>query len=412
MDKDDKLNIDLKNKSENDRCNSLEHCSNYGEINFRQNKTKKNIRFMFKGISFVLIAAVSGGISASYIIEKRYSKIIYGMRSNNSIIYSNGDENLGKTAVIPKDGVNNIVEELNGTIVAVSAKLESFSRTDIDKSMGSGIIFDSNGYIVTNSTTVNGVDKVYVKLASYGAKPMEAKLIGIDATSDIAVIKIEAENLPVAKFADSDKVRSGELAVAVGNPLGEDISTAVTVGIISMTNRKIEAIDPKTSEKSSYGVLKTDATINAYNTGGALCNSLGEVIGINSFKLSSQYSSEGMSIAICSNDAKHIMQSLTNYGKVKKPHLGYVGQSVGQSSSDKYQGIEGVYIREVTPGESLDNAGVRPTDIIVELDGNTIKKYQDIQPIIDGHKIGDTISCKIWRDGNILSLQVVLTEKK
>lgn len=415
MEKEDKLNKDmsisygLKSEDSGTHSDSINH----GEIKIRQNKTRRKIRYVIKGISFVLIAAISGSISASYIIEKKYSKLFYGTR-NNSVIYSNREDVTGNIkSSLPKNEVNNVVENLSPMIVGVSTNQENFSGNDITKSVGSGIIFDSNGYIVTNSNLVNGSDKIYVKLSSYGARPMEAKLIGCDKISDLAVIKVEAENLPAATFADSDKVRAGDLSIAVGNPLGEEVSTALTVGIISVINRKIDGVDPITSEKSSYKILKTDANINAYNTGGPLCNSLGEIIGINSMALSKQYPSDGMSVAIASNEAQHIIQSLTSYGKVKKPHLGFVGQSVGRiSTSEVSHGIEGVYVREVSQGESLANAGVKPTDIIVELDNKPIKKFVDIQPILDEHKLGDTITGKIWRDGNVMKIDITLTEKE
>ncbi len=407
MENQDKFNrySALKNKLNSE--DAQEYYGNYGEIKFRQNKTKKKLKYIFKGVTLVLIAAVSGAVSASYIIEKKYSQMGY---RNNSVTYSNKDGGCANVnSSVPKNDINAVAEDLSSIIVGVSTKSDGFSSGDINKNVGSGIIFDKNGYIVTNCALVDEAEKIYVKLSSCGSKPINAKLIGVDKPSDLAVIKIEAENLPVARFADSSTVKAGDVAIAIGNPLGEDISAAVTVGIVSITNRKVETIDPKTSKKSTFKILKTDAAINSYNTGGALCNSVGEIIGINSLKLSQQDTSTGMGIAISMNEAKNIIDSITSYGKVKRPHLGFVGQSI---VNDKYKDIEGVYVREVTQGESLSNAGVRPTDIIIELDNKVIKKFSDIQSVMEEHKIGDVVKCKIWREGNVMQMDITLTGEK
>ncbi|MBU5592105.1 S1C family serine protease [Clostridium sp. MSJ-4] len=410
LNKDISVNYDLKFNEEE----RVEPCANYGEINIRQSKKRRKIKYFCKGVSLMLIAAFSGALSATYIIEKKYSKIMQS-KNNNSIIYSNKERDLKDDTskeIVPKNDINKVVEGLSDVIVGVSNKEDSFSKNEISKNIGSGIIFDKSGYIVTNSSLVDEVQEIYVKLSSYGAKPMLAKVVGLDRGSDLAVIKIEQDNLPYAKFGDSEKVRAGDLAIAVGNPLGENMSGAVTMGIVSMPNKKLEYVDPKTGEKSSYKVIKTDTNINAYNTGGALCNSIGEIIGINSAKLTNQYISEGMGVSIPSNEVTHIVKSLTDYGKVNKPHLGFVGQTVVRNNNSENFGVEGVYVREVTQGETLHNAGVRATDIIVELDHKEVKKMSDIQNTVDEHKVGDLINCKIWRDGSVLKLDLTLTEKK
>lgn len=391
-----------------------ESCSQHGEINIRQNKKRKKLESLCKGVLLVSVAALSGAITASYIIEKKYNKMLSN-RNNSSVIYSNRKQEPKDDKVkdlVPKNDINKVVEGLSGIIVGVSNNPESFFQGEITKNMGSGIIIDKSGYIVTNSFLLEDTEFVYVKLSSYGSKPIEAKIIGKDKASDLAVIKVDLENLPYARFGDSEKVRVGDLAIAVGNPLGEDMADTVTMGIVSVINKKIDSLDPNTGEKRLYKIVKTDANINGYNTGGALCNSIGEIVGINSLKLTNKYTQEGIGISIPSNEVKNIVESLTSYGRVKKPHLGFIGQTIVRNNSSNAQGIDGVYVREVTQGETLSNAGIGPTDIIVGLDDKEIKKMEDIQSIVDEHKIGDAINCKIWRDGSVLKLRLTLTEKQ
>lgn len=375
-----------------DCTTSSEHCVNYGEINFIQNKTKRKIKYMFKSLSFVLIAAISGAVTADYIVEKKYSKINYGLVGNIPMVNSNSEDGVIRHPDVPRNDINIVAEEVSSYIVGISTKADGFNATSVSKNTGSGIVFDSKGYILTYGNLIEGAQKIFVKLPSYASKPLEAKLIDIDKLSDLALIKIEVDNLPVPKFGDSSKVKIGDAAIALGNPLGEDIASSVTVGIVSSNNRKTEIKDSKTSDRISY--FKIDAKVNSYNNGGAICNSLGEIIGISSLKLTQQYNSEGVGIALCINEVKQIAESLMNYGRVKRPDLGFVGAGVTLDN----KGIEGIYVQEVSPGKALANAGVKPTDIIVELDGKKLKKIQDIQAIIENYKVGDIIKGKIWRN--------------
>ena len=389
-----------------DCTTSSEHCINYGEINFIQNKTKRKIKYMFKSLSFVLIAAISGAVTADYIVEKKYSKINYGLVGNIPIVNSNSEDGIVRRPDAPRNDINMVAEEVSSYIVGISTKADGFNANSVSKNTGSGIVFDSKGYILTYGNLIEGAQKIFVKLPSYASKPLEAKLIDIDKLSDLALIKVEVDNLPVPKFGDSSKVKIGDAAIALGNPLGEDIAGSVAVGIVSSNNRKTEVKESKTSDRISY--FKIDAKVNSYNNGGAICNSLGEIIGISSLKLTQQYSSEGVGIALCINEVKQIAQSLMDYGRVKRPDLGFVGAGVSLDN----KGIEGIYVQEVSPGKALANAGVKPTDIIIELDGKKLKKLQDIQAIIENYKVGDVIKGKIWRNDKAEDITITLMERK
>ncbi|WP_125154115.1 S1C family serine protease [Clostridium rectalis] len=363
-----------------------------GNIKFKKNKRGYRFRNFLKLIIIIVIAAISGAATSAYIINKKYS-------GKNEYFYKNQLSNNKSTAETPKNAVNKVAEAVGPAVVGINNKGETFWGSTTQSS-GSGIIFDPNGYIVTNNHVIEGASKVTVKLSN--GKVLEAKLIGADKRSDLAVIKIEANNLPTAKFGDSSQVKVGDLAIAIGNPLGEEFAGTVTSGIVSALNRTMQY------EGAVYKVLQTDAAINPGNSGGALCNENGEVIGINSLKLGANVNAEGMGFAIAINEAKGIVNSLMNYGKVKRPALGVLGKSV----SSKDGKIQGFYVNEVVQGSGAAAAGVKPTDVIIELDKTKVKSYEDLSEVLDKHKIGDSVKCTIWRNGSNIDVNIILSEMK
>lgn len=373
-------------------------CDSEGKIKFINKRSKAKVMIFIKGIAFVLIAAVSGGVSGAYIVNKKYSNKI-NAPINQSLIESKGEGTQTNTAGTPKNSITKVAETVGPTVVGISNKAEGYFGLQ-DVGSASGIIVDPNGYIVTNNHVIEGAEKVTVKLSS--GKVLPATVVGADPRSDLAVIKVEAQNLPTAKFGDSSKVRVGDVAIAIGNPLGEEFAGSVTAGIISALNRRIQY------GGSIYKVLQTDAAINPGNSGGPLCNEAGEVIGINSLKIGSEQNAEGMGFAISINEAKDIIKSLMNYGKVARPFLGIYGQDVVSEKNN----IQGVYVREVVPNSGAAAAGIEPTDIILELDKRQITKFEDLTDILDKHKIGDTMACKIWRSGKTIDVNITLSDEK
>lgn len=369
-----------------------------GGIKFTNSRKKARLKSLAKGVTFILIAAVSGGISGAYVSNKRYSDKGY-TQINQSLIEPKNQDNQTKIADTSKNSITKVAEMVGPTVVGISNKAEGYFGLQ-DVGSGSGIIFDPNGYIVTNNHVVEGASKITVKFSS--GKILVAKLVKADSRSDLAIIKVEAQNLPTAKFGDSSKVKVGDTAIAIGNPLGQEFSGSVTAGIISALNRKIQY------GGAIYKVLQTDAAISPGNSGGPLCNSAGEVIGINSLKLGADQNAEGMGFAISINEAKGIINSLMSYGKVSRPFLGIYGQSV-VSQQNK---VQGVYVSEVVKESGAASAGIKPTDIIVELDNKKILRFEDLSDVLDKHKIGDSIKCKVWRNGKTIEVNIVLSDVK
>lgn len=240
------------------------------------------------------------------------------------------NEKENKNEQLPKNSITKVAESVGPAVVGISNKTEGYFGQE-DQGSGSGIIFDPNGYIVTNNHVIDGAQKITIKLST--GKVLNASLVGTDRRSDLAVIKVDAKNLPVAKFGDSSKVKVGDVAIAIGNPLGEEFAGTVTAGIVSATNRKIQYAG------AVYKLIQTDAAINPGNSGGALCNDAGEIIGINSLK----EKAEGIGFAISINEAKDIIKSLMDYGKVSRPYLGVAGKTI----SSEQTGVSGAYVAEV-----------------------------------------------------------------
>lgn len=376
-----------------------------GGIKFRKKKKLGVFNAFFRIIFIILIAAVSGGAAGAYIVNKKYSEISYvypkaSIKIDGETTKSETTKTeTTRTEEIPSNSINKVAETVGPAVVSISNSNSGF-ESDADEGSGSGIIFDSKGYIVTNNHVIDGADKLTVKLS--GGKILNAKLIGADPRTDIAVIKVDAQNLPTAKFGDSSKMKVGDLAVAIGNPMGE-YAGSVTAGIISAVNRTINY------QGAKYKVLQTDAAINPGNSGGALCNESGQVIGINSLKVPSIQNAEGIGFAIAINGVKDVINSLVSYGKVSRPYLGVSGGTV---KPDNESGVRGVYISEVSQGSGAAAAGVKPTDIIIQVDNKKVETIEELQEIIEKHKIGDAVPCTIWRNGKDIKVNIILSDSK
>ena len=231
----------------------------------------------------------------------------------------------------------------------------------------------------------------------------EAKIIGTDEQTDLAVIKIDKTDLPKAEFADSDSIKVGEFAMAVGNPLG--MESSITCGVVSAVNRKITDTDGNT-----YTLIQTDAAINAGNSGGALVNSQGQVIGINTLKLQGE-GIEGMGFAIPINSTEDVTSQLIEYSKVRRPYIGITGMDLDEETAKANDLVVGIYVKAVDDFSAAEKAGVKPGDVIIEADGQKITKMDELNKIKNKHQIGEEMKLKVNRDGQERELTVVLDEQ-
>lgn len=274
--------------------------------------------------------------------------------------------------------------------------------TNQELGSGSGIIFREDGYIVTNYHVIENATSVTVTLND--STEYDARIIGSDSSSDLAVLKIEASGLPAAELGDSDELQIGELVVAIGNPLGYE--NTVTDGIVSGLNRQL------TNYTDTMTLIQTNAAINSGNSGGALVNSKGEVVGINSAKLVAS-NAEGMGFALSINEVKPILEELISKGHVSRPYLGVTINSnyqVDEDTAEKYEIPMGIQIADVVKGGPADKAGLRAGDIIYKVDDTLIQSFEDLSDIIDNSQVGDQLRVLANRNGEKITANVTLTE--
>ena len=336
-----------------------------------------------------------------------------------------------KTSTATKGGteITKVVAEVKNAVVSVINK-QSTSRNNLygtqqtggelaTASEGSGVIYkNENGYayIVTNYHVIAKSQELEVLLSD--GKREKAELVGSDQWTDLAVIRIANTNVStVAEFANSDDVEVGQTAIAIGSPLGSEFATSVTQGIVSATNRAVATdVDGDGQEDWVVTAIQTDAAINPGNSGGALINSAGQVIGINSMKISKS-SVEGMGFAIPSNEVVSIIKQLEENGKITRPALGIsmvnltsVNTRVIQQMNLPADVKSGVVIAEVDSKGSAKAAGLQAYDVIVEMDGQKIEGIQNLRKVLYSHKVGDKMEVTYYRNGQKQTTTISLTE--
>ncbi len=383
----------------------------------------------------ILLPFVSGIVGCSVVIGTCFGvpsireKLIGDTTVETSINTTGGSgttsnlislSNYSNTAVF---AANKILPSIVGIEVTYTATSNSFfgfgqPMTSTATATGSGIIISEDGYILTNNHVVDSssssssysyyelseATSVKVKLNSdvYGSDSVfDAKIVGKDSQTDLAVLKIEKSGLTAAEFADSDQAVVGEFAMAVGSPLGLD--TTVTTGIISAVNREV------VSDGNKFVCIQTDAAINSGNSGGALVNSEGKVIGINTLKLSGS-GVEGIGFAIPINSTLDIIDELIEHNKVIRPYIGITGLDLDEETAKKNNLVVGIYVKDVQTFSPAEKAGIKIGDVIIKADGKDIKNMDELNEIKNSHKVGDTITITVNRNGEEKELSVKLEE--
>ncbi len=381
----------------------------------------------------LISSLLSGGVVAAFFTlgNTRYGRTpgISGT-SNNPVVTETGTIRQVEIINESESPVVAIAQKVGPSVVGIQVSYtydDMFFGTQTAGGSGSGIIYSSDGYIITNNHVIESAlitksndllsgASIEVILPDQEETPYKATVIGRDSKTDIAVLKIDATNLPAVEFGDSDQLKVGELAVAIGNPAGLEFMGSVTGGYISGLNRKIVFEDGK-----SMKLIQTDAAINPGNSGGALVNSKGQVIGINSSKIGgSGY--EGLGFAIPSNIAKETADSLINDGYVKgRPQLGVgINTNFNNAIADENGVPHGVLVREVTPLSAAYRAGIKVGDILTKFNGTPIESYEELEEEKNKFKAGDVVEIELYRmpergdpkDGKYITVTVTLGEDK
>jgi len=298
-----------------------------------------------------------------------------------------------------------IAEKVRSSVVGVCAYVEEYPFTPSGE--GSGIIASADGYIITNYHVIAESDQLVVVLDS--GEKYAAKLVGGDSYTDLAVLKINAKDLPSATFGDPTKMRVGDYVLAIGNPGGLEFAGSVTMGIVSALDRPIS-----TTGIEAY-CIQTDAAINPGNSGGALVNTKGEVVGINSCKIVAE-GYEGMGFAISMSEAKPILDDLMKYGKVQnRVRLGISVQELDATYARYYKVPSGLVVIEIDSSSAAYKAGLRKGDIITELDGTELQFSTDLLQLLYQKKPGQTVTLQVYRAdalnaGKSLNIKVKLEQ--
>jgi Do/DeqQ family serine protease len=273
----------------------------------------------------------------------------------------------------------------------------------IREGAGSGVIISGDGYIVTNNHVIDGAEKVNVVLND--KREFEAKVIGTDEPTDIALLKINADNLPTIKFGNSEMLKLGEWVLAVGNPF--NLTSTVTAGIVSAKNRSIGI---NQADMSIEAFIQTDAAVNPGNSGGALVNMNGELVGINTAIASQTGSYSGYSFAVPSSIVQKVVADLKRYGRVQRAILGVAIGDVNADIAKKHNldKIEGVFVAGVTPNSGAEEAGIKEGDVILSIDGVTVNSPAQLQEQIGKHNPGDQVNVLVKRDNKPKQFRVTL----
>ena len=287
------------------------------------------------------------------------------------------------------------------TISTVTLTQDFFFRTVPVQGMGSGVIIDERGYILTNAHIVGGADKLEVALSD--GRTMEGAVVGTDTASDIAVVRIKASDIRAAPLGDSDGLRVGQVAIAIGNPFGFMLGgPTVTVGVVSAVHRHIQA------ENTIYeDLVQTDAAINPGNSGGPLVDEEGRVIAINTAMI--PYA-QGIGFAIPINPARDLARELMEHGRIVRPWLGIVGADVNQQMAARYSlpMSEGAVVLQVSRGSPAEDAGIRPGDIIIQFGGSSVTSMGELKSAVSKRKVGERVEIRLVRESKLRTMEIVL----
>lgn len=293
-----------------------------------------------------------------------------------------------------------LYERCADTIVAITGTVEDESGYY----WGTGVIASPDGLIVTNAHIIDGCDSAKVTL--YNDESYEAKLVGVDGISDLALLKIDAEGLPAAVFGDVSSIAVGDEVAAIGNPLGEDFRSTLTNGIISAIDRGLNY------NGRTMSLLQTNTAINQGNSGGALFNMYGQVVGITNMKMMSYYSSiEGIGFAIPSSTVKSVVDSLAANGEVRgRPSIGITVGAIPEDVSSHYDIPSGLYVSSVQENSDAKLKGVQVGDILTAVNGQEVYTTEDVAAIKDALAVGDTMTLSLWRDGETIEVEIELMD--
>jgi len=382
----------------------IRHQTNNNEATVLETKKKRGFRgSVFSYIALALVFSILGGIASTYLAPKLYG-VVLPYPSNNQYttqaININTNDDLSTVSAVAKKAMSSVVG-----ITTVETQQNFFSQQDVS-GVGSGVIIDSNGYILTNSHVVADGNAKELKVLFENGEQVDGTVLWNDASLDLAIVKVDVTNLPVAELGDSDTLEVGEIAIAIGNPLGLEFQRSVTSGIISGLNRSV-TVDGRVIIDN---LIQTDASINPGNSGGPLLNAKGEVIGINTAKITS---GEGLGFSIPINEVKSIAEQIIKNGTYKTVFMGITGVSVEEYESRlgvQLSADEGIVIIEVQGESPAGKAGVQSGDIITHIDKTAVTNMSQLKKALHNYNQSDKANLKIIRNSNEVNIEIEFSE--
>ncbi len=379
--------------------------SDYNYYSYNKPPKKKGA---FSYFMAALIGAIIGGVLSIYIAPTYlYGKIL----PTPEIFIRQEAGPINQINITPTEDISTVTavaKKTMGSVVGITTvqEIREFFWARDREGVGSGVIIDSNGYILTNSHVIGDGNAKSINVLIENKDKMPGKVLWYDSALDLAIVKVQATNLPVADLGNSDLLEVGELAVAIGNPLGLDFQRSVTSGVISGLHRSIRVDQYNVIED----LIQTDASINPGNSGGPLLNSQGEVIGLNTAKIQT---GEGLGFAIPINLVKSIAEEVIREGSFSNVYIGFEGAEL--SKYERYFGIDlkadnGVVILEVVPGSPAANADLKPHDIMTKIDDQNIETMTQLRKLLYKYRIGDNAILTIIRNGQEIKTEITFTK--
>lgn len=355
-----------------------------------------------KSISLIVIVAIICSVLSSLFTVVVINKTgilngASGSSTNSQIVVNNDGKDLNVYQAVSNKAMPSVV----GITTTTVSRDNFFSIPTQSTGVGTGIIVDSNGYILTNSHVISDGEADTVSVLFNDGNTVDGSVEWYDSQMDLAIVKVNKTGLIAAELGDSDKVNIGDISIAIGNPYGLDLAGTVTQGIISGLDRTIS-----TSETTMTGLIQTDASINSGNSGGPLLNSSGQVIGVNTAKVSE---GEGLGFSIPINSAKSIIESVIQKGSYEKVTLGIKGIDVAtyaSYSNEKLSTESGVYVSEVVSGSAAARAGIEAGDIIIKIDDVELEYMSDLTKNLYNYTTGDSAKITVNRNGREIKLNV------
>ena len=377
---------------------------------------------MKKGILYFFIAAIAGAISACAVVKLSNrnstaadsSAVVQSDTQFRTVDLSNDKwpdftfaaETCVDAVVYVKVRATQQVVSNAGPLFRFFFGYERIPYSREVQGSGSGVIIREDGYIVTNNRVIAGANAIEVTLNNNRTYP--ARLIGTDPATDVALIKIEESGLPIVPFADSDQLRLGEWVLAIGSPY--DLRSTITAGIVSAKGRSMPKDPNNPNEFRIESFIQTDAAVNPGNSGGALVNKEGKLVGVNTAIISQTGSYAGYSFAVPSNIVKRITDDLMDYGTVHRARLGIVMLPINDEIAKelKLSSVNGVYITDMASDSAAAEAGIKVGDVVVEIGGSKVTGVSSVQELVNNFHPGDRAEVKVIRGGEALSFEVVL----